>query len=66
MTVGSRPVPRMEVATGIKIPNVPQEVPVAKLIPQAIRKKIAGINAFARPLLARLPILVSTKACASR
>ena len=38
---------------GIRIPNVPQEVPVAKDIPQAARNIIAGKKVFQPSALAR-------------
>ena len=34
--------PNTETAIGIRMANVPQEVPVAKASPKATRKKIAG------------------------
>ena len=38
---------------GIRIPNVPHEVPVAKEIPQATRKMIAGRKLLSAPAEAR-------------
>ena len=40
---------------GIRIPNVPQEVPVAKEIPQATRNIIAGKKLCKEPAEARAP-----------
>ena len=36
--------PKTATAIGIRMPNVPQEVPVANARPSEIRKKIAGIS----------------------
>ena len=44
-TSGVCEVPTTLVAIGTRIPNVPQLVPVAKEIAQAIKNRIAGINA---------------------
>ena len=41
--IGVIPIPpNTETAIGIRMANVPQEVPVAKASPKATRKKIAG------------------------